>query len=340
MLVGYQKYKKGEVNIMKKNTTNKKVAIALTALLVSTSTLASCSKDTTIGIIGGADGPTSIVIGGTVPESSNVQIPNPVKIYDSLDFNKESEFVIAHLPNAMVVNKILLINGNLASLEVDYNGISATYRIASDNAEEISGVYYEFDSEETKIVAGVSDVSVKSYELGCLAEWSYDGYKYSLNAQTSDKEAFERMLEETILYTAVVSNKINAVGFLNTSNTELAPKADAVWLDETSQEYQSVIAFNKSAVITLYRTDFDEEGNASFKKLEQYTADKDDFCLRVYGEVPETIPKYAVTIEDNGVVAMHYISYDGRGERPTFIIFTSPEDTALLPADAFDTKVS
>ena len=73
--------------------------------------LSACSKDNSIGIIGGADGPTSIIISEKGEKAMYEQITAEYakKIMDSgedfviLDVREQDEYDASHIPNAILI---------------------------------------------------------------------------------------------------------------------------------------------------------------------------------------------------------------------------------------------
>ena len=261
-------------------------------------------------------------------DGGNVLIPNPLKEYETLEkLNADSPFYVANLPSAVKPEKFTLIGRELVSFEgKTESGADFAFRIAvtKENCEDISGVYMDFD-EKKDIVSGVS-VTIKSYSEGILAVWSYDDYTYSFNVGEKNEDTFKSLLEDVILYTSVDSEKKTLAGFFNTDCGVNAPGYDAAYLAEDENEFQTVIALHKGAVITVCSVEFGDDGVLTkTAELESFTADKDFFALRVYGFVPEGMPNMAVTItEPDGKKAFAYIAYNGRGERPTMPITISP----------------
>ena len=84
------------------------VCLASLAMLAS---LASCKEDVSVGIIGGADGPTQIIVGKEVEEKMYEQITQEEAkaIMDSgeahiiLDVREQEEYDEGHIPGAILI---------------------------------------------------------------------------------------------------------------------------------------------------------------------------------------------------------------------------------------------
>ncbi len=328
------------------------VGASFAAVSLTSCNIASLSdgEQSAIGIIGGADGPTSIFV--TNGESSGsltlendktatVSLSNPLTGYEKPDFLEKAGFCVTHLPSFaddQIIKNIFLINDTIAEIrfELPSEKTNITLRIvkqsleADAQIEDISGVYNTFESESVKTVGGVSGVTIKTSEKQTLALWNYDGFTYSFYAIGNPLESFEKKLEQAVLYTLVSEQEyLPVLAIVNTAVGEgrgTVPNPDYSYGDDDSEqsiynEYQSFIVKESGSTVEICDVEFSEDGKASLQVLETVVTDKNDFCIRINGMIPEGLPRYAVKVTCGDKSAVTYVSYDGRGEKPTFAVY-------------------
>ena len=279
--------------------------------------------------------------------AGGVQLKNPLKSKDNLDFTEEAGFAVNFLPTGdCLVTDIYYIDGT-GIAEIRMNSVDEavyTYRISMLTDEGISGVYTSFDSTETLTVCGVEGVKFSVSDSSQLAEWSYDDFSYSLYSEECTEEEFRDTLDNLILYTMVDRDEKKLLGILNTNYDGLrgpVPEPDKEYdfggygdgedHGVIPYEFESIIVPEEGSYITVCKFDFKEDGTEYLTEIDSLSATKDYFCVRIGDMIPETMPYYAVEVYNGRYVGTAYISYDGRGERPTFPIYADETRTADKP---------
>ena len=282
--------------------------------------------------------------------TGGVQLKNPLREKDNLDFTKEAGFAVNYLPTGdndnLAVTDIFYIDGT-GIAEIRMNSVDEavyTYRISMLTDDDISGVYTDFDSSETLTVCGVEGVKLSVSDSSQLALWSYDDFSYSLYSEECTEEEFRDTLDNLILYTMVDRDEKKLLGILNTNydgSRGPVPEPDKEYdfggygdgedHGVIPYEFESIIVPEEGSYITVCKFDFKEDGTEYLTEIDSLSATKDFFCVRIGDMIPETMPYYAVEVYNGRYVGTAYISYDGRGERPTFPIYADETRTADTP---------
>lgn len=327
-------------------------------LLLASSCFAACNladlsdlEEASIGIIGGADGPTAVFVANgskneSVPSKATpddvdttppLALSNPMKEYEAPDFYNEAGFGISHLPTfseEQVIENIFLINNTVADIRFDLpdKNTSLTLRVAKADEDlgDISGVYTSFDTESKATVCGVPDVTVKKSQTTALALWQYDGFAYSLYCICDTAKEFDALLENAILYTMVSETQsLPVLAMVNTGTDEsrgIIPTADYeldLYGDNSTEhkEFQSFTVIHADTDVKICSVSFDDDGNMTLSPIGQLKTPKDDYTIRIYDTIPEGMPRIALELSSGNDTATVYMTYDGRGERPTFPVY-------------------
>lgn len=130
-------------------------------------------------------------------EEESVQIPNPIKEYNTVDEAKKAVAFTVLMPDAMpegyVFAGVSTINDELFQISYKNGDNEILYRTA-EGAEDISGDYNVYKNEKSLKIAGI-DVTIKGNEGAAKAVWTKDGLTYSIYA---DKEISEQDITNII----------------------------------------------------------------------------------------------------------------------------------------------
>lgn len=130
-------------------------------------------------------------------EEESVQIPNPIKEYNTVDEAKKAVAFTVLMPDAMpegyVFAGVSTINDELFQISYKNGDSEILYRTA-EGAEDISGDYNVYKNEKSLKIAGI-DVTIKGNEGAVKAVWTKDGLTYSIYA---DKEISEQDITNII----------------------------------------------------------------------------------------------------------------------------------------------
>lgn len=130
-------------------------------------------------------------------KEDNVQLPSPIKEYNTVDEAKKAVVFKALVPGAMpegyTLSWVSTINDEL--FQISYkNGDNAILYRTAEGAEDISGDYNVYKNEKSLKIAGI-DVTIKGNEGAAKATWTKDGLTYSIYA---DKEISEQDITNII----------------------------------------------------------------------------------------------------------------------------------------------
>ncbi len=130
-------------------------------------------------------------------KEDNVQLPNPIKEYNTLDEAKKAVVFKALVPGAMpegyTLSWVSTINDELFQISYKNGDNEILYRTA-EGTEDISGDYNVYKNEKSLQIAGI-DVTIKGKEGVAKATWTKDGLTYSIYA---DKEISEQDITNII----------------------------------------------------------------------------------------------------------------------------------------------
>ncbi len=130
-------------------------------------------------------------------KEDNVQLPNPIKEYNTLDEAKKAVVFKALVPGAMpegyTLSWVSTINDELFQISYKNGDNEILYRTA-EGTEDISGDYNVYKNEKSLKIAGI-DVTIKGNEGVAKATWTKDGLTYSIYA---DKEISEQDITNII----------------------------------------------------------------------------------------------------------------------------------------------
>lgn len=130
-------------------------------------------------------------------KEDNVQLPNPIKEYNTLDEAKKAVVFKALVPGAMpegyTLSWVSTINDELFQISYKNGDSEILYRTA-EGTEDISGDYNVYKNEKSLKIAGI-DVTIKGNEGAAKATWTKDGLTYSIYA---DKEISEQDITNII----------------------------------------------------------------------------------------------------------------------------------------------
>ena len=130
-------------------------------------------------------------------EEESVQIPNPIKEYNTVDKAKKAVAFTVLMPDAMpegyVFAGVSTINDELFQISYKNGDSEILYRTA-EGTEDISGDYNVYKNEKSLKIAGI-DVTIKGNEGVAKATWTKDGLTYSIYA---DKEISEQDITNII----------------------------------------------------------------------------------------------------------------------------------------------
>lgn len=130
-------------------------------------------------------------------KEDNVQLPNPIKEYNTLDEAKKAVAFTVLMPDAMpegyVFAGVSTINDELFQISYKNGDNEILYRTA-EGTEDISGDYNVYKNEKSLKIAGI-DVTIKGNEGVAKATWTKDGLTYSIYA---DKEISEQDITNII----------------------------------------------------------------------------------------------------------------------------------------------
>lgn len=173
----------------------KKIIAVFLALLL-TFVFASCKKAADAAAQASASASASSVIEATeAPAASTTEpeteLPNPVvEVAGSEDFESALGFVITPYYSSESAT-YSIIDNTIAQVEFVLDGETYTYR-AAKTTDDISGVYASFDPlpqsldlQGPNISLSVLVRTIDGGASGALAEWDYDGVKYSLYTDSS-----------------------------------------------------------------------------------------------------------------------------------------------------------
>lgn len=130
-------------------------------------------------------------------KEDNVQLPSPIKEYNTLDEAKKAVVFKALVPGAMpegyTLSWVSTINDELFQISYKNGDNEILYRTA-EGTEDISGDYNVYKNEKSLKIAGI-DVTIKGNEGAAKATWTKDGLTYSIYA---DKEISEQDITNII----------------------------------------------------------------------------------------------------------------------------------------------